>query len=207
MHLAGKIAQSIMTKAQKIAFDLHVPHSFLMKVGRSISGEIVQVAKENGCQLILLGYKMDEDPLKNSVIHRVINRQPCDVVILKSDSEENEVTFLRILAEDSGQVVLKKTDEALKRTVKMYNIQGARTEVLKHSRIAEAIAEISGQHDFLILGMRKGAWLKSFFFGLIAQQITGQVRCPTLLTKTKSTSRSGFIKGSDSSEDDSCALD
>jgi amino acid transporter/nucleotide-binding universal stress UspA family protein len=233
-------AQSIMNKAQKIAFDLHVPHTFLMKVGRSVSGEIVQVAKENGCQLILLGYKKDEDPLENSVIHRIINRQPCDVAILKSDSEEipsfrrillpvggqeihdhlkarivhclsqeeeNEVTFLRILSEGSGQSVVRKTEEALKRTAKMYNIPDAKIEVGEHSRIAEAIAEYSGQHDFLILGMRKGAWLKSFFFGLIAQQITGQVRCPTLLTKTKSPTRSGFKKTSGPSEDDSCSLD
>ena len=233
-------AQSIMSKAQKIAFDLRVPHTFLMKIGRSVSGEILQVAKENECQLILLGYKKDEDPLENSVIHRVINRQPCDVAILKSDSEEIpsfkrillpigghevhdslkariihclsqeddiEVTFFRIIAEGSNSSIKRKTEEALKRTAKMYNIPAAKIKVEEHSRIAEAIAQYSDQHDFLILGMRKGAWLKSFFFGLIAQQITGQVRCPTLLTKTKSPTRTGFKKSSDAFEDDSCVLD
>jgi len=233
-------AQLIMNKAQRIAFDLRVPHTFLMKVGRSAAGEIVQVARENGCQLILLGYKKDEDPLENSVIHRVINRQPCDVAILKSDTEEipcfrrillpiggqeihdhlkarivhclsqeeeNEVTFLRVIAEGSGRSASRKAEEALKSTAKMYNIPQAKIEVEEHSQIAEAIAARANQHDFLILGMRKGAWLRSFFFGMIAQQITGLVQCPTLLTKTKSTARTGWRRRSDHDEDDSCLLE
>jgi len=233
-------AQTIMNKAQRIAFDLKVPHTFLMKVGRSVATEVVQVAKENACQLILLGYKKDEDPLENSVIHRIINRQPCDVAILKSDSEEipsfrrillsiggqevhdhlkarivhslsqqeeNEVTFLRVVAEGSVKSVVRKAEESLKNTAKMYNIPEAKTEVVQHADVAEAIATRANQHDFLILGLRKGAWLKSFFFGMIAQQITGQVRCPTLLTKTKSQTRTGFKKRSEISEDDSCPVE
>ncbi len=233
-------AQSIMQKAQKIAFDLKVPHTFLMKIGRSVAGEIVQVAKENGCRLILLGYKKDEDPLENSVIHRVINRQPCDVAILKSDSEEipsfhrillplggqevhdhlkarivhclskegeDEVTFLKVLAEGSGRSAQRKAEESLKRAAKMYNIPQAKIEVAEHAQTAEAIAALSNQHDFLILGMRKGAWLKSFFFGMIAQQITGLVRCPTLLTKTKSPTRSGLKRPVALPEEESCLLD
>jgi amino acid transporter/nucleotide-binding universal stress UspA family protein len=235
-----KEAQSIMNKAQKIAFELRVPHTFLMKIGRSVAAEIVQVARENVCQLILLGYKKDEDPLENSVIHRVINRQPCDVAILKSDSEEipsfrrillsiggqevhdhlkarivncfskegeNEVTFLRVLGEDSGRLTFKRAEESLKSTAKMYNLPEANTKVVLHSDVAEAIATHANQNDLLILGMRKGAWLKSFFFGKIAQQITGQVRCPTLLTKTKSTTRAGFKKSAALPEDDSCPVD
>ena len=233
-------AQTIMNKAQKIAFELKVPHTFLMKVGRSISAEIIQVAKENACQLILLGYKKDEDPLENSVIHRIINRQPCDVAILKSDSEEiprfrrilipiggqevhdhlkarilhclteqeeNEVTFLRVIPEGSNRATNKKALESLNRSTKMYNIPHAKIEIEDQVPIAEAITTRSNQIDFLILGMRKGAWLKSFFFGLIAQQITGQVRCPTLLTKTKSQSGSRFMKSKKNIDDDSCAVE
>ncbi len=233
-------AQAIMNKAQKIAFDLQVSHTFLMKIGRSVATEIVQVAKENSCQLILLGYKKDEDPLENSIIHRVINRQPCDIAILKSDSEEipsfrrillpiggqeihdhlkariihclskeeeNEVTFLKVIAAGSGRSLARKTEESLKRSAKMYNIPQAKILVEEHSHIAEAIAARSSQHDFLILGMRKGAWLKSFFFGMIAQQITGQVQCPTLLTKTKSRSRARMKTPPKISEDDFCLLE
>ena len=232
-------AQSIMNKAQKIAFDLKVPHTFLMKIGRSVDTEIIQVAKENDCQLILLGYKKDEDPLENSVIHRVINRQPCDVAILKSDTEEipsfrrvllplggqevhdhlkarivhslttegqNEITFLRVLSADSNRSLIKKAEDALKRAAKMYNIPHAQIEVMEHSQVADAIAACAQQHDFLILGMRKGAWLKSFFFGLIAQQITGQVHCPTLLTKTKSPARAGLKRTLNVPVDDSCSM-
>ena len=89
----------------------------------------------------------------------------------------------------------------------MYNIPQAKIEVEEHSQVAEAIAERANQHDFLILGMRKGAWLKSFFFGMIAQQITGQVQCPTLLTKTKSSARTGYKRFSNISEDDACLVE
>jgi len=233
-------AQSIMHKAQKIAFDLQVPHTFLMKIGRSIAMEIVQVAKDNECQLILLGYKKDEDPLENSVIHRVINRQPCDIAILKSDTEEipsfhrillpiggqevhdhlkarivhciskegeDEVTFLRIVPEGSGHSAYRKAEESLRRSAKMYNLPQANIKVEEHSQPAEAISALSNQHDFLILGMRRGGWLKSFFFGMIAQQITGQVKCPTLLTKTKSAARAGLKKSAKIITDESCLLD
>jgi amino acid transporter/nucleotide-binding universal stress UspA family protein len=233
-----KEGQNIMHKAQKIAFDLQVPHTYLMKIGRSVAFEIVQVAKENACQLILMGYKKDEDPLENSVIHRVINRQPCDVAILKSDAEEipnfrrillpvggqevhdhlkariihclaeedNEVTFLKVMPEGTSSAVIKRNEEALRRSAKMYNIPHAKVEIDHNTQVAEAIAARSDHHDFLILGMRKGAWLKSFFFGLIAQQITGQVRCPTLLTKTKSTTRVGTNKV-EFELDDSCTIE
>lgn len=227
-------SQTLINKAQRIAFDLKVPHTYLMKIGRSVAAEIVQVAKENGCQLILLGYKKDEDPLENSVIHRVINRQPCDVAILKCDSEEvpsfrrilisiggqevhdhlkarivhslsskeeNEVTFYGVIAEGSATSVIKKTEESLRNTAAKYNMPRARIEVGQHYEVAQAIAAIANQHDFLILGMRKGAWLKSFLFGMTAQQITGLVRCPTLLTKTKSPTGTGLKKTSEISGD------
>jgi nucleotide-binding universal stress UspA family protein len=187
-----------------------------------------------------LGYKKDEDPLENSVIHRVINRQPCDIAILKSDTEEipsfhrillaiggqevhdhlkariihciskegeDEVTFLRIVPEDSGQSVYRKATESLKRSAKMYNLPQANIKVEEHSQPAEAISALSDQHDFLILGMRRGGWLKSFFFGMIAQQITGQVKCPTLLTKTKSPSRARLKKSAKIAADESCLED
>lgn len=43
--------------------------------------------------------------------------------------------------------------------------------------------------------------------GMIAQQITGQVHCPTLLTKTKSPTRAGLKKTSSTPEDESCLQD
>jgi len=103
--------------------------------------------------------------------------------------------------------MIKKAEESLRNTAKMYNIPEAKIEVAQHPDIAKAISDRANQHDFLILGMRKGAWLKSFFFGMIAQQITGQVHCPTLLTKTKSPARAGLKKQASEPEDDSCLLE
>jgi hypothetical protein len=124
-----------------------------------------------------------------------------------SQEEKNEVTFLGIVTEDSTKSAIKKAEDSLKSTAKMYHIPEARIEISQHSDVAKAISDRANQHDFLILGMRKGAWLKSFFFDMIAQQITGQVHCPTLLTKTKSPTRAGLKKSATESEDESCLVE
>jgi amino acid transporter/nucleotide-binding universal stress UspA family protein len=100
-------AQMVLSKAQEIAIEKRLPFSSLLKIGRSASSEIIQVAKENRCHLILLGYKKDEDPLDNSVIHHVISHQPCDVAILKSGNVSAE-TFQRILIPLAGREVHDK---------------------------------------------------------------------------------------------------
>ncbi len=74
----------LLEQAESIALRLGVPCSSLLRIGRSARNEIVATAREHGCDLILLGYKKDEDPLENSLIHHVIAEQPCDVAILKT---------------------------------------------------------------------------------------------------------------------------
>ncbi len=100
-------AHLVLKKSQEIAMGQKVPFSSLLKIGRSAGTEIIQVARENNCHLILLGYKKDEDPLDNSVIHYVISHQPCDVAILKSGNVPVE-TFRRILIPIAGREVHDK---------------------------------------------------------------------------------------------------
>jgi amino acid transporter/nucleotide-binding universal stress UspA family protein len=100
-------AQRVLKKAQEIAMGRRLPFSSLLKIGRSAASEIIQVARENRCHLILLGYKKDEDPLDNSVIHYVISHQPCDVAILKSGNVSVD-TFRRILIPIAGREVHDK---------------------------------------------------------------------------------------------------
>ena len=40
------------------------------------------------------------------------------------------------------------------------------------------------------MGMREEPWLRSFFFGTVAQQVAGQVQCPTLLVEAYQAERS-----------------
>jgi len=100
-------AQMVLRKAQEIAMSRRLPFSSLLKIGRSAASEIIQVARENRCHLILLGYKKDEDPLDNSVIHHVISHQPCDVAILKSGNVSAD-SFRRILIPLAGREVHDK---------------------------------------------------------------------------------------------------
>jgi amino acid transporter/nucleotide-binding universal stress UspA family protein len=100
-------AQAVLKKSQEIAIEKKIMFSSLLKIGRSAATEIIKVARENNCHLILLGYKKDEDPMDNSVIHHVISRQPCDVAILKSGNVSVN-TFRRILIPLAGREVHDK---------------------------------------------------------------------------------------------------
>lgn len=62
------------------------------------------VAADHKCHLILMGYKKDEDPLENSIIHHVISHQPCDIAILKSDNISVDA-FKRLLIPIAGREV------------------------------------------------------------------------------------------------------
>jgi amino acid transporter/nucleotide-binding universal stress UspA family protein len=230
---------NIIRTAQSLAIAQNIPFSFLTKIGRSSAAEIVQVAQENHCQLILLGYKKDEDPLENSVIHHVVSRQPCDVLIFKSDKEylpefkcillpiggreihdplkarivhclqkntQCQITLLKVIPPGGGKAVRRRSEEGLKRSAKVYNLSNANLVVHESVHAAGAIVERSEDHDLLILGMREEPWFRSFFFGTIAQQITGQVKCPVLLVKAKSIPRSRMKKVLKISRDPTCPV-
>ncbi len=96
--------QQVLLKAQELALQQGVPLTSVLKIGRSIPAEIVQVARDNRCDLILMGYKREEDPLENSVIYHVVTHQPCDVAILKSDKSSLS-EFKRLLVPIGGKII------------------------------------------------------------------------------------------------------
>ncbi len=209
-------AHRVLKKAQEIAFSGRIPFSSLLKIGRSAATEIIQVARENNCHLILLGYKKDEDPLDNSVIHRVISHQPCDVAILKSGNvsadafrrilipiagkevhdkikvrlvhclyqmEESRVTLMTVIPLGSSALRRGRALEMLKRAAKVYQVPLADLVVDENDQAAQAIINRASGYDLIVLGMKDEPWLKTFFFGTLAQQVAGQVQCSTILTK------------------------
>ncbi|MBD3415329.1 MAG: amino acid permease [Candidatus Aminicenantes bacterium] len=216
-------AQIVLNRAQKMAFNQKVNFSSLTKIARSVAPEIVRVAKENECKLILMGYKQEKDPLENSLIHHVVSHQPCDVAILKSDvpfqspiesmlipiggkeihdslkvrlihclyrQEKPDVTLLTVVPPDCSRIQRRRAEEALKRARKVFDIPKAELLVRENDEVADAVIKQANECDLMILGMRDEPRFKSFFFGTLAQQIAGQVRCPTLLTKAKSKTKS-----------------
>ncbi len=214
-------SQLILNKAQQVALAQKLPFSVLLKIGRSAAAEIVQVARESHSDLILMGYKKEEDPLENSVIYHVITHQPCDVAILKSDKGYAE-TFQKVLVpiggkdinrnlkvrlvhslyRDTGcQVTLmtvvspqgssrSQANAALQTAAQIYQIPGVDLVIEENEQVAKAIITQAADHDLLVLGMREEPWLQSFLFGTIAQQVAGQVQCPTLLVKAYAAEKS-----------------
>lgn len=209
-------ARMVLAQSQEIAIEQKIPFSSLLKIGRSASAEIVQVARENHCHLILLGFKKDQDPLDNSVIHYVISHQPCDVAILKSGNvsvdafqriliplagrevhdrikvrivhclyqmEKSRITMMTVVPPGAGAARRSRAQEMLKRAARVYQVPQAELVVDEHEQAAQAIIDRAAGCDLLVLGMKDEPWLKAFFFGTLAQQVAGQVRCSTVLTK------------------------
>jgi APA family basic amino acid/polyamine antiporter len=233
-------AQVVISQAQRVALGCRMPFTSLTKIGRSAAGEIIRVARENRCHLILLGYKKEDDPLENSIIHNIITHQPCDVAILKTDPDASlrfkrillpiagkeihdhlksrivhslaesgkpQVTLLSVIPGDSSAVQRSRAEDLLNRAAKIYNLADARIEIETSSQVADAIARRAADFDLLILGMKHEAWYRSFFFRTVAQQITGQVRCPTLLLKSVSRQRAKVRKTLRLSPNNSCPVD
>jgi len=96
--------RNLLEQAEAVALRFGVPCSSLLTVGRSARDEIVDAARQNQADLILLGYKKDEDPLENSLIHHVIGAHPCDVAILKTDRHSLE-GVRRVLIPIAGREV------------------------------------------------------------------------------------------------------
>ena len=96
--------QQLLNTVQALALQEAIPLTSLLKIGRSAADEIVQTARETRCDLILMGYKREQDPLENSVIYHIVTHQPCDVAILKSDHAIDE-ELQRILVPIGGKVI------------------------------------------------------------------------------------------------------
>ncbi len=97
-------AQSLLDTARRLSLGKGVSFTSVVKIGRSIGDEIVTASEEYRAGLILLGYKGDEDALENSIIHHVVNRQPCDVAVLKAYGSQAG-PFRRVLLPLGGKQV------------------------------------------------------------------------------------------------------
>jgi amino acid transporter/nucleotide-binding universal stress UspA family protein len=75
----------VLERAQRICAERGIPFSSALRIGRDAGDDLVQVARETGADVVLLGYKKEGDPLENSVIARIVRAQPCDVALLKSE--------------------------------------------------------------------------------------------------------------------------
>jgi nucleotide-binding universal stress UspA family protein len=109
-------ARSVLTQAQEEALAQSMPITSLLTVARDVPAEIVRVAKENDCSLILLGYKKEADSLEDSLSHHVILHQPCDVAILKTDEDWGD-RMRKILVPVGGKDVHDKLKVRLLRSL------------------------------------------------------------------------------------------
>jgi nucleotide-binding universal stress UspA family protein len=121
--------------------------------------------------LVPIGGREVNDSLKVRMVNSIQRATGC------------QVTLMTIVTPDATAAQRKVADTNLQRAAKIYGINGVGMVTGEAEQPAAAIIEQAADHDLLILGMREEPWLRSFFFGTVAQQVAGQVACPTLLVK------------------------
>ena len=134
------------------------------------------------------------DHLKSRIVHSLAERG------------KPEVTLLSVIPPEASAVQRSKAEETLHRAAKIYHLADARIEIERSGQVADVITRRAADFDLLILGMKHEPWYRTFFFGTVAQQITGQVRCPTLLLKSVSQQRAKMHKSIKLYSDDACPV-
>jgi nucleotide-binding universal stress UspA family protein len=130
--------------------------------------------------LIPIGGKEIHDTLKVRLVHSIYQVTNC------------QITLMTIVSPEANSGARHRAEEALQHAANIYNIPEASLVVEESENLAPAIAGRAEEHDLLILGMREEPWFHAFFFGTVAQQVAGQVQCPTLLVKALASRRSGL---------------
>jgi nucleotide-binding universal stress UspA family protein len=130
--------------------------------------------------LIPIGGKEIHDRLKARLVHSIYRNGQC------------QITLMTIISPNPSQKERKRAEDTLQRAANLYNIPDAQLVVEENEQRSLAITARAAEHDLLMLGMQEEPWFQSFFFGTVAQQVAGQVQCPTLLVKAQARERSSL---------------
>ena len=128
--------------------------------------------------LLPVGGRTRHDRLKLRLVHAL--RAGGDV----------EVAFLTVVDPDAGSLRRRQAWQALEREARLYRLPDAGMVVEDADDVARAVVARARPTDLVVLGMREEPWLRTFFFGRLAETIAGQVDCPVLLTKARPPRRS-----------------
>ncbi len=126
--------------------------------------------------LIPVGGKDINRNLKVRLVHSLYRDTGC------------QVTLMTVVSPERGS--RSQANAALQAAAQIYQIPNVSMVIEESEQVAKAIITQAADHDLLVLGMREEPWLHSFLFGTIAQQVAGQVQCPTLLVKAYAAEKS-----------------
>ncbi len=76
-----------------------VPVQPISRVSTDVAGAILQTAREERCQLIVLGWRAEPPETRGRVVERVVRNAPCEVVVVEG---QGKGPFRRILVPTAG---------------------------------------------------------------------------------------------------------
>ncbi|MFW6256641.1 MAG: universal stress protein [Bacillota bacterium] len=179
----------------------------------SIFGGIIQEVEKAEADGLVLGWGPKPKSSISSLVSRILEKAPCDVMVYKTRSDPrvvNSILYPVAKIPDQSRLnlishIMKKTDAKLTFThvvkSKAQKSEGqsrlqdslkraqefgleADTRLLIGNSIAREIAGISNEYDLMILGPSRGWWLQRTLFGKKTDIIAEKVECSVLLHKS-----------------------
>ena len=195
---------------------MHFPISFTLRYCRNIARGIVYAIRQKKTQLLVMGWHgKPEGKLFNlgSTLDPVIDRSPCDVVVLKDCGRNQEfknvlvpiaggpnsafaLEMASILVDsDQGRITLLSVNtgqstfdpaqwlENNRSRLQNDNIP-IRTKVVKARSVTRAILSVSKRHDLVVIGTTKRPILAQLTRRPLPETIAMRCEKPVVITKT-----------------------
>ncbi|MFO8184674.1 MAG: universal stress protein [Candidatus Aegiribacteria sp.] len=198
----------------------------LAATARSIPDAVVKAAKDTGVGLIIMGWFGRVTPLavkKSRVVNKVLHRAPCDIAILKSRNDiqdiqriilpvgqnvhDNRLAVVRTLRqEEPTEVVLvhvlpsgsgleeEEAREAVEEQARQ--LEGPVEVRLVHSGdVVSGILSVADENDLVVVGPGREWVFNRFLFGHHADRISNRAPCSVLLYKSSEKKLVSWFRG------------
>ncbi|MFW6237906.1 MAG: universal stress protein [Halanaerobiales bacterium] len=179
----------------------------------SIIGGILKETEKEEADGLILGWGPKPKSSISSLVSRILEKAPCDVMVYKTRSNPREVksiiypvakipdanrlrlishimdknttriTFVHVIKNKKEEAEGKKRLEDSLSRAEKYNLH-AEAQLLKGNSISGEISEASREYDLMIVGPSRGWWLQETLFGRMTDKIAAKADCSVLLHKS-----------------------
>jgi nucleotide-binding universal stress UspA family protein len=198
----------------------------LATTSRSIPDAIVDAQEEIDADLVIMGWFGRVTPLavkKSRVVNDVLHKAKCDVAIVKSrtdlddverlvvpvggENNEKRMTFVQtflwrrptevlltnVLTPGSTQTE-EDIQEMLTETAELLGPM-AETKIVRSGSMADGLLTVTEADDLVIIGPGREWVFNSFLFGRHADEITNRAPCSVVMYKSKEQKASAWFRG------------
>ncbi|MFW5995863.1 MAG: universal stress protein [Halanaerobiaceae bacterium] len=197
-------------------------HHRMMKMGinskrqiltaSSIIGGILKEVEKEEADGLVLGWGPKPKSSISSLVSKILEKAPCDVMVYKTRSDPREVksimypvakipdasrlqlishivnrtgaklTFVHVIKNSKQEDTARSRLENSLSRAENFNLE-ANTQLLQGDSISGEIAEASKDYDLMVVGPSRGWWLRETLFGRMTDKIAAKADCSVLLHK------------------------